>query len=892
MLISGLSYLHSTIWLPFLLIILSNDIELNPGPPIQTGGFNFAHWNINSLGKDEFSRVNLLQAQNAIHNYDIISLCETSLNDEAQIPNPLMEGYEFKHLNHPSGDKRGGVGIFYKETLPLTIKSDFNFDECLVCEIRLGNRKIFYSVIYRSPSNHASSPEFHKFLTNFEDLTKKIRDEKPYASFYVGDFNAHCQNWWPEGNTNAEGVTIDQLASSLGLEQLISDPTNFEPGKNPSCIDLIFCDQPNIVLESGTRPSPDTICKHQVIFGRLNLHIPPLRPYFRKIWHYNKANTNAIKQSISCFDWTRKLANRDPSWQIALFNKTLLNIMSNFIPNEYTKVQPKDPPWINNTLRRMIKRQNRQYKNFVNHGCKSEDKVRVDNFRKECFEAINKSKEQYFKTTGLKLADSQSSPKTYWTILKKLVNKTHMPRIPPILKNNKLITDCREKASLFNEYFLSQCTPIDNNSVLPNSIEYKTRNKLNSILFTNDEILTMICSMNPNKSHGADNISIRMLQICGDVIILPLGIIFNNIINTGIYPNDWKYANVTPVHKKNDKQTVKNYRPILLLPVCANLFEKIIFKNIYNHLISNDLLTKNQFGFRPGDSTTNQLLFLVHSIQNSFDHYDSREVRSVFLDISKAFDKVWHMGLIYKLKQNGISGKLLTLLGSYLTDRKQRVVINGSVSAWGTIKAGVPQGSVLGPLLFLIYINDLETGIKSQIKFFADDTSLFSIVKDPFLSAAELNHDLKLIELWAYEWKMSFNPDPTKQAIEVLFSRKKRVINHPPLFFNNIVVSSQEDHKHLGVTLDRTLSFAKHIREKIAVARKGIGLIRHVSPYVPLHTLDQMYKIFVSPHLDDCDVIYHVPPHQEPGSYNFSLNYLMKSIESTQYEAARAVTGT
>ena len=131
-----------------------------------------------------------------------------------------------------------------------------------------------------------------------------------------------------------------------------------------------------------------------------------------------------------------------------------------------------------------------------------------------------------------------------------------------------------------------------------------------------------------------------MLQICGDAIILPLGIIFNNIINIGIYPNDWKYANVTPVHKKNDKQTVKNYRPISLLPVCAKLFEKIIFKNMYNHLISNDLLTKNQSGFRPGDSTTNKpILFLVQSIQNSFDHYDSREVRSVFLDISKALIK-------------------------------------------------------------------------------------------------------------------------------------------------------------------------------------------------------------------------------------------------------------
>ena len=152
----------------------------------------------------------------------------------------------------------------------------------------------------------------------------------------------------------------------------------------------------------------------------------------------------------------------------------------------------------------------------------------------------------------------------------------------------------------------------------------------------------------------------------------------------------WKYANVTPIHKKKEKQDIKNYRSISLLPVCAKLFEKIVFKNIYNHLISNNLLTKNQSGFRPGDSTTNQLLFLVHSIHNVFEHNDSREVRSVFLDISKAFDKVWHTGLLYKLKQNGIDGKLLSLMASYLSDRKQRVLINGSVSntSWGSARLG------------------------------------------------------------------------------------------------------------------------------------------------------------------------------------------------------------
>ena len=157
--------------------------------------------------------------------------------------------------------------------------------------------------------------------------------------------------------------------------------------------------------------------------------------------------------------------------------------------------------------------------------------------------------------------------------------------------------------------------------------------------------------------------------------------------------------------------------------------------------------------------------------------------------MSKAFDKVWHEGLIFKFMQNGIDGKLLGLFESYLCKRKQRVVINGSESVWGKIDAGVPQGSVLGPLLFLIYINDLEDGIKSQIKFFADDTSFFSIVHDPNTSAVDLNRDLNLICQWAYQWKMSFNPDPNKQAVQVLFSHNVRNQDHPKIYFNIEITS-------------------------------------------------------------------------------------------------------
>ena len=271
---------------------------------------------------------------------------------------------------------------------------------------------------------------------------------------------------------------------------------------------------------------------------------------------------------------------------------------------------------------------------------------------------------------------------------------------------------------------------------------------------------------------------------------------------------------------------------------------------------------------------------------------ESLKVRSVYLDMSKAFDKVWHEGLLFKLEQNGVTGNLFELLKNYLSNREQRVVLNGMCSDWGSINSGVPQGSVLGPLLFLVYINELEKGIKSSIKFFADDTSLFSIVRDPKTSAEELNHDLQLISQWAFQWKMSFNPYPTKPAEEVIFSHKRHRQDHPPLFFNNIEVKQVNNHKHLGLTLDSKLTFVIHINEKLTKARKGIGVIKYLSSYVPVKTLDQIYKIYVRPHLDFCDVIYHIPRIDSLFDSSIRLPILMNQIENVQYQAALAVTGT
>ena len=191
---------------------------------------------------------------------------------------------------------------------------------------------------------------------------------------------------------------------------------------------------------------------------------------------------------------------------------------------------------------------------------------------------------------------------------------------------------------------------------------------------------------------------------------------------------------------------------------------------MFEFFTANNLISKNQLDFRPGDSCINQLLSITHEIYQSFD--DNLEVRAVFLDISKAFDKVWHKGLIFKLKQNGISDNILNIITDFLSSRKQQVVLNGQTSPWVSIEAGVPQGYILGPLSFLIYINDLSHDLSTTAKLFADDMSLFSTVKNVTTFESHLNSDLSKISNWEFQWKMSFNSDPSKQGHEIIFSCK------------------------------------------------------------------------------------------------------------------------
>ena len=235
--------------------------------------------------------------------------------------------------------------------------------------------------------------------------------------------------------------------------------------------------------------------------------------------------------------------------------------------------------------------------------------------------------------------------------------------------------------------------------------------------------------------------------------------IFKDCLNQGKFLHECKKANVVPVHKKGNKQSLKNYRPISLLPICSKIFERGIFNETFTIFIKNNLISPNQSGFRPGNSCVKQLLAITHEIYKSFD--EGFEVTEVFLDISKAFDEVWHEGLLPKLNQNGISGKLLR---DFLSCRKQQVVLNSQHSSWDNVTAGVPQSSILGTLLFLIYIIDLSDDLSSNCKLFADNTSLFSAINNIHTSATTLTQDLNAITNWAFQWKMIFNPDLSKKA--------------------------------------------------------------------------------------------------------------------------------
>ena len=274
-----------------------------------------------------------------------------------------------------------------------------------------------------------------------------------------------------------------------------------------------------------------------------------------------------------------------------------------------------------------------------------------------------------------------------------------------------------------------------------------------------DSVRDILLNLNTSKSVGPDSINNKLLKNCADSLCHPLAFIFQLCLDSCTFPDSWKEALITALFKKLDPSIVKNYRPISLLNTISKIYEKAVFDKLYPYLLSNHLLPPHNSGFIKLDGAINRLLAMIDSIHKGFDNKE--DSLFISLDISKAFDRVWHQGLLFKLKQCGITGKLLPWFESYLTNRRQCVRVGGKLSNLLPINSSVPQGSILGPILFLVYVRDMCTGLTSNAHQFADDITLIYHFKNFIIASIVVNSDLQKIQRWAEQWRVTFNPDKT-----------------------------------------------------------------------------------------------------------------------------------
>ena len=520
------------------------------------------------------------------------------------------------------------------------------------------------------------------------------------------------------------------------------------------------------------------------------------------------------------------------------------------MPSKIIKVRENDAPWMTEEIRKLIER-----KLKIHTLAKILDSLwcwrLFKRLRNDLTDLIRKRKDNYQKEIEDKInSQNNFGDKDWW----KLVNRFSMRKglshsiIPPIEHGTETVYCNLRKAEIFNEYFIKQTVlnnPDDNVPFInPNE------QTIPQLVITTAMVRSVLENLDPKKAVGPDGIHNKILKIGSDLISEPLSKLFNRSLTETSFPEIWKKANVTPIFKKGDKHLCKNYRPISLLSCIGKIMERCVHGHIFNYLKVNNILTVSQSGFIPKDSTSFQLLAIYEDFCQALDKRITTQ--SIFFDISKAFDRVWHAGLINKLHAIGIRDNLLNWFKSYLSNRTQAVVIRGETSSYKKIPAGVPQGSVLGPLLFLIYINDIVNGIDSNIKLFADDTSIYLAIDDVNRRTHILNSDMVRINEWASSWKVDFNPDKT----ELLTITTKRQPETLPLHFGNATLVEKSEHKHLGVILQNNCKWEKQINYIISKAKLQVACFRSNKYKLSRKALEILYNSFILPHFDYCDTIW------------------------------------
>ena len=820
------------------ILVLSNDVELNPGP-ILDNVLSICHTNLRSLkAKDRLMHVKC----EFIKTYDIITASETWLKPSDKSDNFTLSGYQmpFRRDRQMGLEGYGGVLAWVSNSIACKHRRDLESNdlEALWLEIRLKNRKFLMCVLYRPPNNEA---EFWDILSEKLVAVKQVHNMK---LLLIGDLNAHFST------RNGDKLESLALTHNLTIHNFI--PTRITQN-SATVLDQCLSNFPSDIKSTQVL-APVSSNDHSTLAVTIKFAKHKTACYQRVMWDYKLANFDGFRNAVLEYDWDQLFNVADVNVICDSWSAKLIELAKQFIPNKLVFVRPNDKPWYNGYLRRLNRKKQRLYKlaKQSNTLQKWANFTRIRNFYHS---EIKRHKTAFELDRYKKLAtDKFLNPKTWWTILKEVYKNCDIEDgIPPIEIQNHILTDDAAKAEAFNKHFIAASKVDDSHTDLPFDPQIRDDNfDLNLIHVTVSDVEDQIKLLDVNKAFGPDGISPKIIKEC----IGPISIILARLFNYSLYvkqvPSLWKKANVLPLHKKGLKSDISNYRPISILSCVSKMFERIVFKYIYNHLRANFVLSNFQSGFLPGRSTTTQLLEVFNCFSKAID--SNKEVRVVFLDISKAFDKVWHKGLLHKMKKCGIGGELLEWFKDYLHDRYQRVLINGQSSPWECLTAGVPQGSVLGPLLFLLYINDMTLAVRnSSVRLFADDTCLFIEVDNRFESAALINEDLSSISAWANQWLITFSPSKTKSLI---LSKKNDYKDNPTLFLNNHPIEEVISHTYLGVTFSNNLRWSKHIDAITSKARKRLNMMLPLKFKVDRASLETMYNSFVLPVLEYANVVW------------------------------------
>ena len=818
-----------------ILLLLCGDIELNPGPQ-RVNKARILYCNIRGL-YGNFSDLAV-----ASSNYDIILCSETLVSNHRSISEILLPNFRKPFLIRRDAFVRArGLSAYIRKGFNATLLPDLSCGCHEVQVIRVASRlnNFYVFSLYRNPDLDDSI--YDCCLTKMALIQET--DQKSCFVF-VGDLNAHHQQWLNSlSPTNRHGHAALDFSNLSGCTQLVTGPTHNSGNR----LDLLLSDVPDVV-EVKISPPIGKSDHSAISFDLLTNFNVPKFTVSRRIYLKSRANWNNIARDLMDVSWNDIFKSDEP--EVAL-NDTLMNIVSRRIPSKVIKKRSQDKVWFNEACQDAFNRKQAAYSQWSRN--KTPDNwqnfIRIRSEALAVYDAAQADHNEHTcdNLTGI------TQPHKWWSTLKSFLFGEDSS-LPPLRSDDGTPKySPEEKADLLSAFFQSKQCHQDLD--LPPTCSPEPI--LTKCAFRSSEIKSYMLDL--DSYGGIDPTGIFPLFFKNNAAILApkLAFLFRLLIRAGKFPLCWRIANITAIPKGTSPSHLPSeYRPISITPVISKLYEKLLARRLNRFIMENELLPATQFGFRKGVGTCDALTYLVHQLQSNLDA--GRETRLVSLDFSSAFDRVNHKALLYKLRAMGIGGPFHSILNEFLSNRKQQVVVDGKCSSVVDVVSGVPQGSVLGPVLFTLYTADMWQNLENDLLAYADDTSLYSVISSPnhrMEVSNSLNRDLIKISSWCTRWGMTLN---ARKTHSIIFSRS-RALNpvHPFLLLNNTYLETSNNVNLLGVTLDSKLTFEAHLRSVSSSIAQKTGLLRKCRKTLGENdAVLRSFFAFILPKFEYCSVVW------------------------------------